>query len=261
MAYDPRRLELLARGPLGAWLSALPIRYFRATLEGHERLLATRAPTPSSSPASPTSGGALLVGNHALFGLDAFVLASLLIRETGRIPRFLGERNLFRVPGLATCLDALGAIAGEPDTATELLRAGELVVVYPGGIDDSFKPSSERYELKWGKRAGFARIAMRAKVPILPVGGLGIDDMYTVVGRERWLGRTLLGSPRYDLPIAFGAYGTLVPRRHSQVFELLAPVETHGDPDDPNDVERVRREVHDALARALARGPRKPRST
>ena len=88
---------------------------------------------------------------------------------------------------------------------------------------------------------------MRAGVPIIPVAGLGIDDMYEIVGRERWLGRRLFGSSRYDFPIALGAFGTLIPRRKKQTYVALPPVDTCGDPDLPTDVERVRAAAYEAI--------------
>jgi len=218
---------------LGRRLIELPARYFHATIEGAEQI--------------PNHGGALLVGNHGLFGIDGAVLGTLVFRATGRWVRFLGERNLWKIPIFSQILTAMGALPGEPNAATSLLRAGQLVGVYPGGVDDSFKLSSEKYRLKWGRRAGFAKVAMRANVPIFPVAGLGIDDMYDIVAREKWIGRTALGSHRYDLPIAFGAYGTPIPKRAKQHYVVLPPIDTNGDAENPDDIERVRTETYDAI--------------
>lgn len=227
----------VAETPFGKALIDLPIRYFKATLDRSDRI--------------PRTGGALVVGNHAMFGLDGVVLGALIMRDTGRYPRFLGERTLFKIPVLGQLLTGLGALEGEPKAAVKLLEAGEIVGVYPGGVDDSFKLESEKLRLKWGTRGGFARVAMRARVPILPVAGIGIDDMYRVVGREHWLGRALLGSPRYDLPIALGAFGTPFPRRMPQRYLVLDPIDTSGDPDDKADVERVRAATYDAIESQL----------
>ena len=125
MASPTPLLQKLAATRLGVGLSTAIAAQARATLIGAQNL--------------PRQGGALLVGNHALGGVDAFALTALLIVHTGRVPRFLGERNLWRIPGLAALLDAAGAIPGAPDDAVRLLTRGELVCVYPGGIDDSFK--------------------------------------------------------------------------------------------------------------------------
>ncbi|GAC1543276.1 MAG: lysophospholipid acyltransferase family protein [Polyangiales bacterium] len=228
----------LAHTALGRLFTEAPIRYFHATIEGLEHL--------------PKTGGALIVGNHALLGLDGWVLGALIVRETGRYPRFLGDRNLFRVPLLGAALTAVGAVAGEPQRAQQLLEDGELVIVYPGGVDDSFKSAAQRHRLQWGRRAGFAKVAMRARVPIVPVAGLGIDDMYEVVGREPVVGRALFGSARYDLPIAFGAFGTPLPRRAPQHYVVLPPVDTHGDPERSEELERVRAATFASIDARLA---------
>jgi 1-acyl-sn-glycerol-3-phosphate acyltransferase len=215
-----------------AFLSAIA-GYFHATLEGGENI--------------PRSEGALLVSNHALFALDAAVLGALLIRDYARFPRFLGDRNLWRIPALRELITAIGALPGDPSAAQALLRQGELVIVYPGGVDDSLKLSSQRYQLQWKTRAGFARVAMAAQVPIVPVVGYGIDEMYTVLAREHWIGRRVFGSDRYDLPIGFGAFGTVLPRRSVQKYVALPPIDTHGSPDSAEDVERVRAATYQAI--------------
>lgn len=240
-AYGPGPSDTrgVASDGLPLRLQDLPIRWFHATLDSPARI--------------PGEGGALVVGNHAFGGLDGLVLGALIVRHTGRRPRFLADRNLFRIPGLPPALRAFGAVAGEPDAAVSLLRRGEIVVVYPGGVDEAFKPSAARHELRWGGRRGFAIVAMRAGVPIIPVAGIGIDDMVTVVARERWIGRRLFGKPRYDLPIALGALGLPipVPRRSPQKYALQAPIDTSGDPTCEADVERVRAATQAAIEAAL----------
>ncbi len=226
-------LRRFVNSELGHKALTLITDYFRATLDGLGHI--------------PKTGGALRVGNHALFAIDTAVLAALIIRDLGRNPRFLGDRNLWRVPGLGPTITAIGALPGEPTSAEILLRRGELVLVYPGGVDDSLKSNAQRYQLLWKNRAGFARVAIRAQVPIIPVVGLGIDEMYSVVGRERFLGRRLLGSPRYDLPVAFGAFGTILPKRVEQRYVVLPPISTAGLTDTPENVEKLRTATFEAL--------------
>lgn len=199
----------------------------------------------------PKRGAALMVGNHAALGLDSFPFTALCIEHTGRMPRFLGERNLWRVPGLAQVLDALGAVPGTRDNAAALLRAGELVCVYPGGIDDSLKAGGSEYTLQWGHRDGFARVALRAAVPIIPFVGEGVDDLLTVVARERWIGRRVLGSPRYDLPVFRGAWGLPVPRRVPLVYHILEPIVPAGEESNEADVAALRRRTYESMESVL----------
>jgi 1-acyl-sn-glycerol-3-phosphate acyltransferase len=221
----------------GRGLARALIDYFPATLEGLEHL--------------PREGGALLVGNHGVFGLDAFILGALLATELGRLPTWLGERHLWATPLLPRALAYVGAIPGERASAQRHLEAGELVVVYPGGIHDSFKHSRDRHRLMWGERAGFAHVAMEARVPIVPIAACGIDDLYRVLGREPGLGKLLFGDARYNFPLVLGRRGTLLPRRRPVTFRALAPIDTAGDPARAEDVSRVREQTRAALERAL----------
>ena len=191
----------------------------------------------------PRTGPALIVGNHSFLGMDSGPLAALVLLHSGRIPRFLGERNLWRVPGLAQALTAVGAVPGERSTAESLLQAGELVAVYPGGVDDSFKLSRDAYVLQWGDRVGFAMVALRAGVPIVPIAATGVDELFPIERKESVLGRRMLGSSRYDIPMP----DTLVPRRVPLVYHVLPPIPPSGDADDPLAVARLR----DATAAAL----------
>ena len=131
--------------------------------------------------------------------------------------------------------------------AVELLRAGELACVYPGGVDDSFKLSTEAYRLQWGARAGFARVAMRAGAPIVPIAATGIDDLFVVHAREHRVGRALLGSPRYDVPLPT----SLVPAKVPLTYHVLAPIDASGDADSPADVARLRDRVFEAMESVL----------
>ena len=231
--------EALARmlafldSPPGVELARALVWWFSARLEHAERI--------------PARGGALLVSNHATFGLDAFVLTALVWRERRRYPRFLVERNLARLPPIRSFFRRTAVLPGNRDAAVEALEAGELVGVYPGGIDESLKHARDKNRILWGARDGFARAAVRANVPVIPIAGVGIDDMYRVIAREPWIGRRVLGSSRYDIPIAYGAFGTLVPRRARVRFEVLPAVE-------PSlGVEGVRAATHRAIDSVLAR--------
>ncbi|HTU59638.1 MAG TPA: lysophospholipid acyltransferase family protein, partial [Polyangiales bacterium] len=212
--------------------------YFHATLKGHEHI--------------PRQGPALIVSNHALFALDSAVLGALLVEHVQRFPRFLADRALWKIPGLRGVIRAIGGLPGDPRSADVLLRSGELVVVYPGGVDDSLKHNWQNHRLLWKKRAGFARVAMTARVPIIPIVGLGIDDMYKVIGREHIVGRRIFGSERYDLPFAVGAMGTILPRRAPQHYEVLPPIDTSGDPTNETDIEQVRAATYNALETRLS---------
>ena len=208
----------------------LPSAHAKALMALAARLLAYLDPELLDSHHIPADGGALLVGNHGLMGVDSFALYPLIHRETGRLPRALGDKALFQVPVLERALRHLGAVAGERERAVELLRRDELVLVYPGGVDDSFKAPEDHYRLLWKGRMGFIRVAIRSGRPIVPIMAAGIDDAYSFLFRERGIGRYLMGggNPRYDFPVSLGL--GLLPLPVKFTFHAGEPIMPPADP-------------------------------
>lgn len=166
--------------------AALLARYHRAALECAERL---------------PSGPALLVGNHGLFGLETPVFFWLVEQATGRLPRGLADRRVFGRSPLRPLLERVGSRLATPEAALQLLSEGHLVVCYPGGAREVFKEPDQRYQLRWEKNCAFARVAIEARVPVVPFAGLGVDDSWINLGHVAAV-RRILG--RYTAPLAFG---------------------------------------------------------
>ena len=75
--------------------------------------------------------------------------------ETDRIPRALVASWFGGLPVLSWLLRRTGQTTGHPDDSVRLLRAGELVLVFPEGVRGTGKPFSERYHLRRFGRGGF----------------------------------------------------------------------------------------------------------
>ena len=117
----------------------------------------------------PERGPALLVGNHTVYGLqDAPLMVAELHRRRGLFPRALGDHAHFVIPGWGDLLQAMGAVPGTRENCAALLAAGEPVLVFPGGAREVYKRRGQEYRLLWGKRTGFARMAIEAGCPIVP---------------------------------------------------------------------------------------------
>ena len=185
-------------------------------------------------------GGALLVGNHGLMGVDSFALFPLLHRHSGRVPRGLGDKRLFALPYFDRLARRLGAVEGTPDNAVRLLQQGELCLVYPGGAPESFKGPDEHYRLRWHDRFGFIRVALRAQVPIVPVMGAGIDHAYRYLFRDKWVMRHVFGDglDRYDFPVSLGL--GILPLPGKFTFHVGAPMQPPGGPELAGDEAAVR---------------------
>ena len=178
--FDPRH----ARGLLRPW--ALRRLWHRAELSGVDNL---------------PEGPALLVSNHGRLDFDSLILLKMIADRTGKLPRSLGERMLFRNPLTARLAAALGAVEGRRENAAKLLAAGEWLLSYPGGIREIFDSRFGRERVNWSGRHGFAHVAMQAGVPVVPIASVGVNDGFAFLSDGRWLGRFMA---RYVLRLGPG---------------------------------------------------------
>lgn len=163
-----------------------PLRdYFDVSLHGAARI---------------PDGPVMLVGNHALMGIDALVLFPELYDRIGRVPRGLALRSLFRLPVVRSMLRRLGLVEGRRDHALDLLERGELLVSYPGGWRDSVKVRSERYTLKWDGRYGFANVAVQSGTPVVPVAAIGPDEAFPLHGDRGLVSMPFFGDDSNRVP-------------------------------------------------------------
>lgn len=242
---DPRDLDRLLAA--GAPFARLAAPYF----EGLERIPETRP--------------LLFVGNHTLYGvLDVPFLFGELWRSRRIFPRALGDHVHFAVPGWRELLTRLGVVDGTRENCAALMRAGEAILVFPGGAREVGKRKGEHYRLQWKERLGFARLAAAHGCTIVPFSAVGADDCYDIVLDGDDFLRTPLGRAarrlglREDamMPLARGAFGTPLPRPERFYFHFGQPIAVEADPRDEAAVravrDRTRTAVEDGLARMLA---------
>jgi 1-acyl-sn-glycerol-3-phosphate acyltransferase len=183
----------------------------------------------------PRDGRFLLVGNHTQAGTEVFLTSYFVRRELGVRVRPLAERGMGEARGLARDLiAAYGGVVGHPDSARELMRHNETVLVYPGGGREIAKFRGEQYRLRWEGRNGFARVAIESGYPIVPVGLVGGDDVYqSLFARDstwgRWnlsLSERLSGRADMAMPLIRGVGPTLIPRPRRMYLEFGEPIST-----------------------------------
>jgi 1-acyl-sn-glycerol-3-phosphate acyltransferase len=131
----------------------------------------------------PATGGAILAGNH-LSVADELFLGAVVPRHIA----FWAKAEYFNGTGLRgwfsrSIIGGLGAIRVERgggraalsafDGAIPVLKSGDLVAVYPEGTRS---PDGRLYR----GRTGVARLAVRAGVPIIPVGVVGTDRVQPI---------------------------------------------------------------------------------
>ncbi|MFI5365757.1 MAG: 1-acyl-sn-glycerol-3-phosphate acyltransferase [Candidatus Binatia bacterium] len=155
----------------------------------------------------------VLVGNHVLDVLDPLLFTAALIERYGRIPHFIGHENLiFRLPGLGALATRYQMIPSRHmGEAAAALRTDGLLMLYPGSGSEAARRSyrDEPYRLKWEKRLGFLRLALRYEAEILFVAAVGVDEMYYQSSLQipPWLLR-LFSAERYQgSRMQFGVLG------------------------------------------------------
>jgi 1-acyl-sn-glycerol-3-phosphate acyltransferase len=211
------RLHRLFHGPL--------MTYFRAQVRGLERI---------------PSGPALLVGNHSggLMPVDAIVFGSELYRVRGiaDAPYGLAHELAIRLPGIHPLIMRLGAVRASHENGLRLLERGHKVLVYPGGDVDSMRPFRHRNRVVFDGRTGFVRLALQARVPIVPVVCAGGHGTWVVLSDLRGLARRLrlaespLRAHAWPLALSLPWGLTLfppplfVPLPSRFLFEVLEPI-------------------------------------
>jgi 1-acyl-sn-glycerol-3-phosphate acyltransferase len=214
----------------------------------------------------PETGPALIVANHSgTVAIDAVMLTVAVHDEhpSHRFLRLLGADFVFRMPGLSEVARKAGStLACSPD-AERLLRAGELVGVFPEGFKGVGKPFANRYKLQRFGRGGFVSAALRTGTPIVPVSIVGAEETYPLLGNIQPLAR-LIGTPYFPITPLFPWLGPLglVPLPSKWLIEFGEPISTVGRADEADDpmavfnlADQVRETIQQTLYRLLERRP------
>lgn len=109
-----------------------------------------------------------------------------------------------RIPLLKGVLYRRGFRVGTRDNARRILQGGDLLHTMPGGVPEAFRPTSAAYQLHWGKRRGYIRLALATDVPIIPVATGGIDELYRVSAAGWSLTRRIFPQLGGVIPKAYG---------------------------------------------------------
>ncbi len=205
----------------------------------------------------PAVGGALVVSNHSgTIPVDGLMTMVTLHDRAGRRLRPLGADLVFRTPVVSSLARRSGATLACQEDAERMLRAGELVGVWPEGFKGIGKPYSQRYKLQRFGRGGFVSAALRTGVPIVPLSVVGAEEIYPLVGNIPALAR-LLGVPYIPITPLFPLLGPLgmVPLPSKWLMEFGEPIRTDdydaGAADDPMLVFDVTDQVRETIQHTL----------
>ncbi|MFG1659291.1 lysophospholipid acyltransferase family protein [Micromonospora chersina] len=175
----------------------------------------------------PATGGAIFAGNH-LSVADELLLGTVVPRHLA----FWAKSEYFNGTGVKGAfskfvLTGLGAIPVERaggraalsafDAAIPVLKAGDLVAVYPEGTRS---PDGRLYR----GRTGAARLAVAAGVPIIPVGVTGTDKAQPIGTRVPRPGRAKI-TIRFGKPLDFTGRSDDRTSLREMTDELMAEIQ------------------------------------
>lgn len=158
-----------------------PGRYFDVSVQGWEQL---------------PKGPVLIVSNHSggTSIPDAWGFMSAWYGQLGlqRPLHAMAHEIVLANPFVGAFFARRGVLLGRRDLGVATLREHRRdLIVMPGGDLDTWRPYRDRYKVCFGGRTGYAWLALKAGVPIVPVANAGAHETLVVLARGRRLAKAL----------------------------------------------------------------------
>jgi 1-acyl-sn-glycerol-3-phosphate acyltransferase len=197
--YDPFGLEIESAMLAFALARLVYKHWFRVESHGVENV--------------PLKGPVLITPNHSgVLPIDGAMIGVDLARnlETPRVMRAVVDNFAGFLPFVNTLFYRFGQIIGARRNFEELLRQGELVVVFPEGHKGTGKSYRDRYKLR-KFNVGFMELSLLNRTPVVPAAVIGAEEQYPYMIDLKPLARALNFPymPVTPLMIALGPLGLL----------------------------------------------------
>lgn len=155
-------------------------------------------------------GGALVVGNHSggTFPMDVPIFSAEFSARFGfDRPVYTLSHDILMAGPTGQFFRRTGYIRANRENAAAALRSGGVVIVFPGGDYDAYRPTLSESVIDFNGRKGYVRTAVEAGVPIVPAVSIGGQETRLYLSRGTWLAERL-GVKRLlrsaILPLSFG---------------------------------------------------------
>lgn len=131
---------------------------------------------------------ALFIFYHGAVPADMNFMYFRTYLETGRQLYAVTDKFTLKLPFLASFRECFLITCAGVEDCVEILKKGGALVVSPGGTFEA-QFSDENYDLKWRNRTGFAKVALEAKVKVIPVFTENIREAFrqVTIGKSFWL--------------------------------------------------------------------------
>lgn len=142
----------------------------------------------------PITEPVLFVANHGfggIFDLNVFAVGAAFEQlDLDRDVTILTHELAWTL-GVGRLIEPVGARPASRASAQEAFGRGDHVAVFPGGDIDAAKAWEERNQIKFDGRSGFARLAIDAGVPIIPIVTAGAGESLFVISSGQRLARAI----------------------------------------------------------------------
>lgn len=204
--YDPFGLELESAVLAFSIAKQVYKYWFRVESHGAEHV--------------PSEGAVMITPNHSgAIPIDAAMLAVDLAisMKKPRVMRGVVDNFAGFLPFINTTFSRCGQIIGARRNFEELLKRGEMVVVFPEGDKGTGKSFKNRYK-PVSFNVGFMELSLLHKVPIVPAAIIGAEEQYPYMFNLKPLAR-MFNFPYFPvtpLILLFGPLGLLpLPTKYS----------------------------------------------
>jgi 1-acyl-sn-glycerol-3-phosphate acyltransferase len=152
----------------------------------------------------PAAGPVLLVGNHSGGNMTpdtmVFVLGFCSYFGADR-PFYQLAHNLVMAQPVLQPLRKFGMMLATESNARAALDRGAAVLIYPGGDVEVHRPSWESGKVDLAGRTGFVRLAMKRRVPVVPVISVGGQETALFLSSGQRLARALALDRLFQLKV------------------------------------------------------------
>lgn len=200
----------------------------------------------------PRHGRGILFGPHRGFmPFDGAMLVYWLMSRRQRIPRFLVHSCLLKFPVISRYISSLGGIPACRENARWVLEQDELLAVFPEGIQATFTPYREAYQLASFGRSDYVKWALKYRAPLLPFVIVGAAESYPILHQFKWRWwKKTFEWPGFPITPTFPCLPLPLPTKWSIVFLPPIPLHELYPPEAAEDYQTVRA-ISDALRTQL----------
>ena len=192
----------------------------------------------------------MLVYYHGALPLDYYYLVAKVVLHKRRIINSVVDSFLFHIPGLSAILNVFGCTEGTVPSCAKNLSDGNLLGLSPGGVYEAMFSDHKKYNIQWKSRVGFAKIALQAGVPVIPIFTKNIREAVRTFNFSKRIMKWIYEKTRMPLSPLYGGWPV-----------KLTTIVGDPIPHDPRDTpESLRDKVKESIEKLIGEHQRVPGS-